>query len=102
MKHTKEPRAWMVWCPPADECDYRVYFTRVDAEIADEDYRERCATDEEDAETRTQGVIPLYDVDPCELDRLLKIEQTVRDAVSAGAIDEIYLALLAGMLKGEV
>ena len=55
--------AWMVSCPPADECDYRVYFTREDAEVADENFRDECMTDEDDVDRRTQGVVGLVSID---------------------------------------
>lgn len=55
--------AWMVSCPPTDECDYRVYFTRADAEVADENFRDECMTDEDDADRRTQGVVGLVSID---------------------------------------
>lgn len=53
----EEPRAWMVWCPPQDECDYRVYFTRVDAEVACEHFNE--LYEEDDPHHK---VIPLYEM----------------------------------------
>lgn len=59
-----EAMAWAVSCPPTDECDYRVYFTELDALIADENFRDECSTDEEDAERRTPGVTPLYPAPP--------------------------------------
>lgn len=54
---TPEARAWMVWCPPRDECDYRVFFTKTDAEVFDDE----CRCSDDDAEHRTQGVIELVE-----------------------------------------
>lgn len=54
-----EARAWMVWCGPGDRdgCDYRVFWSRDDAEMHDELLRER----DDDADLRTQGVIDLVE-----------------------------------------
>jgi len=50
-----EPMAYAVSCPPSDECDYRVFHYRAEAEVFDE----HCRDSDDDADTRTQGVIEL-------------------------------------------
>jgi hypothetical protein len=68
--------AWAVWCPPTDERDYRVYFTQVDAEVADDGFRDDAMTDEDDADRRTQGAIPLYPAPPA--GHIMESDGTVR------------------------
>jgi hypothetical protein len=53
---TDTPMAWMVWSTPRDECDYRVYLTKHDAESEAE-----CQNADLDVEEPPQyKAIPLY------------------------------------------
>jgi hypothetical protein len=73
-----EAMAWAVWCPPRDECDFLVCYTPEDAEQLDDEYKNSVASDEEDAERRTPGVVPLYPAPPA--GHIMESDGTVRKA----------------------
>jgi hypothetical protein len=102
-----EAMAWAVWCPPTDECDYRVYFTHADAEVADDGFRNSAMTDEDDAERRTQGVVPLYPTPPAghimESDgtvrKVLGTLRTLKDGPVPGDGADVFMPCANGLIK---